>query len=209
MAGRISGRRMASSRANAKNFANLREQYFSNATLLALTSVFSLIAFLFYFGAVRKADFYSVLALSATAWLAFEVVVNKPDNRMLRKALIIGIFLAALDFVAETIGGSLGLWAAYYSFLPIGYVPVEISYLALVGGTAWALYLPKKPSVLNVLMDILVFGIYGMAGEYVLVYAGLMGYSEAWSFGMAFICYVLTFTLLHVVRNRLVSSGQG
>ncbi|MDD5317993.1 MAG: hypothetical protein PHF51_04675 [Candidatus ainarchaeum sp.] len=176
---------------------------FAKATQLALVAVFTLLAFAFHYGVVRSADFYSVLVLSACGWLAFEVAVTRPGARRLGRALLLGLFLSAFDFLVETLGGVFGLWTTHYSALPLGLVPAEIAALCLVGGTAWALYIPKKMGLAGAAVDVSVFAFFGALGEALLIEAGLMRYAGGWNSWLAFAAYAVTFALLHAVHGLL------
>ena len=188
----------AEKRPNWLNRADL-----SKATQVALVAVFTLLAFAFHYGAVRSADYYAVLVLSACGWLAFEVVATRPGARRIGRALLLGLFLSAFDFLVETLGGVFGLWTTHYSALPLGFVPAEIALLCLVGGTAWALYIPKKMGLAGAAVDVFVFAFFGALGEALLIEAGLMRYAGGWNSWLAFAAYAVTFALLHAVHGML------
>ncbi|VVC72169.1 Uncharacterised protein [uncultured archaeon] len=204
-AGRKGLKREAAGFRDSMGYMDLwREVNFSQATQVALASIFSFFAFIFYFGLVRKVEFYSVLIFTAAAWLAFEVVLRKADLPSLKKAFAIAGFLAVFDFAVESAGAILGLWTTNYSFIPLFYVPGEVVALILVGGTAWALYLPKTFSLRTSAVDVFVIATYGALGEWIFVNAGLMSYGNGWNSLLAFAGYAFTFALLHLINYRIL-----
>ncbi len=113
------------------------------------------------------------------------------------------IFLLLFDLVVENSGRLLGLWEVYGSIYFIGAVPIEVMALALVGGTAWALYQPSDFNKVYSIVDISLFSLFGTLGEYVLLTKGLMVYSGGWTTVHAVMGYALTWVILHfLVYNR-------
>jgi len=146
---------------------------------------------------------YAVLLVCAASWLAAELKFDASGKNM-RNALLIGVFLMAFDFAVENLGGFLGYWRTYESVLPIYFVPLEIMVVCVLGGMAWALYLPKKFSAVYSAFDILLFSFFGAAGESLIIHSGLMHYSGGWTSVHAFFGYAVTWILLHFIRYRVL-----
>lgn len=176
----------------------------SRFTLLFLTLLFMVLGGLFYFTIVPKALMYSTLLFFAVAWFVLEFYAWKDHMERVKKAVLVGLFLMLFDFVVENSGAIFGLWMTHDSLFAIGIVPIEIMLVCLIGGTAWALYLPRKFDAVHSIVDILVFAFFGAMGENLLGLAGLMSYYQWWNFGWAVLAYALTWAILHFVKYKVV-----
>lgn len=172
-------------------------------TLLTLFSYFVILALLFRFFPVGQFSWIILLA-SAMTWFGIEAARNK--GRIVT-ALKIGLFLMVFDFVFENIGWLAGLWQTK-SMLAIGVVPIEVMGIALFGGAAWALYLPRKFNLWHSLADCTLFGFFGALGERLLIMQGLFVYKLWWTSVLAFAAYFLTWVLLHFVRYRTIKDEK-
>ena len=151
-------------------------------------------------------SFWLILLTLTIAWFLIEVKLNWKNRIRIKKALAIGLFLMIFDFIIENLGAVgffLGQWRSFYSLYFVLYVPIEIIFVTLLGGTAWALYLPKKFNIFYSLGDILLFSTYGMIGEYILVANGIMQYRVKWV-PYVFIGYLITWIILHILAYRVV-----
>lgn len=175
----------------------------SHLTLLFLVILFSILAFVLYFSLIPSDAIYLLLVFCAFVWLLAEMKLRR-NWRMLKKAFLVGLFLLVFDFLVQNGGWLTGLWETHRSAFTIGIVPIEIMALCLIGGTAWALYLPAKYDRLHTFMDILVFAVYGAFGEYLLRVHGLMSYYGWWNAGWAFLSYAITWVILHYLRYKVV-----
>jgi hypothetical protein len=144
-----------------------------------------------------------VLVASGLAWLLYEHSL-KPKPAALRSALFIGLFLMVFDFIVENAGAALGLWQVTKTALYVAYVPLEIMILTLAGGTAWALAQPRRFSPLDSCIDIALFSVFGMLGEFMLIRNGIMAYAGGWTSFHAFFGYLATWCLLTWLRYRRV-----
>ncbi|MFQ5815440.1 MAG: hypothetical protein ACE5G7_02970 [Candidatus Hydrothermarchaeaceae archaeon] len=133
----------------------------------------------------------------AWGWLIIELR-NRRDKDVV-KAAEIGVFLMLLDFFAENLGKLLGLWRSYGSVYFVFAAPIEVMFLALIGGTAWALYQPKRFNALYSLADIAVFATFGTIGEHILGAKGLIVYIGGWNSFYAFLGYAVTWAILHSI----------
>jgi hypothetical protein len=79
----------------------------------------------------------------------------------------VGAFLLVFDFILVNSGWLLGLWYTKSQFA-VGVVPLQVMGIAFFGGTAWALYLPRKFNLWHS-ADCLVFASFGGLGERLLI----------------------------------------
>jgi len=151
-------------------------------------------------------SFWLILLTLATAWFLIEVKLNWKNKTRIKKALAIGLFLMIFDFVFENLGvldTFLGQWRSFHSLFFVLAVPVEIIFITLLGGAAWALYLPRKFNIFYSLGDTLLFSTYGMVGEYILNSHGIMQYRSGW-IPNEFIGYMITWIILHILAYKIV-----
>ena len=182
----------------------LSEELVSHITLFALVVLFTLLALGIYFELIPRGLIYASLVFWAVVFLAFELLLWRLEPGRVWRAVWVGVFLMLLDFMVQMTGWLFGLWSVGGSMFQIGAVPIEIMLITLLGGTAWALYLPRSFDRLHTLMDILVFATYGTLGEHLLRIAGLMVYKQWWGWPHAFAAYALTWMILHYFRYRVV-----
>jgi len=147
----------------------------------------------------------------------FEYRKSTPKN--LKAALIIGAFLMVFDFVFENVGTLVfGYWGTYASSFTILAVPIEVMLTCFFGGTAWALYVlsahtsfiskyrkQSNPSLRYslILLNLFFFGAGGAAAEWSLIQRDVMYYAKGWTTPHAFVAYFATWTMLHVLLNKL------
>jgi len=146
---------------------------------------------------------YPLFLLLAILWLAAELRFDS-SGKNIKNAFLIGLALMAFDFLVENIGGFLGYWRTHGSVFPLGFVPLEIMLLCVVGGMSWALYLPRRLSLWYSLIDIVFFSFFGSLGEALLIKNGLLGYMGGWGSVNAFLGYLVTWIMLHVVRYKVL-----
>ena len=166
-----------------------------------LGSYFSLLALVFWF---FKLEYFiwPILIFSSIIWFLYEYSTG--GKSILKQAIFLGIFLMAFDFIVENAGGFLGFWSVDVSLFYVGYVPVEVMLLILVGGTAWAMAQPKKIYTVNVAADVLLFTLFGALGEFVLIRNGMMKYSNGWISLYALLGYFVTWLMLHFVWQKFI-----
>jgi hypothetical protein len=144
-----------------------------------------------------------VLLVSAVIWLIYEYS-RGVKKKNLNAAFEIGLFLLLFDFAVENLGALFDLWQFTETMMHVITVPIEIMGLTLIGGTAWALAQPKKFNRINSAFDILLFSLFGMVGEFLLIQNGMMFYSGGWTSAHAFLGYFITWSILHYLRYRVV-----
>ncbi|MGC9443351.1 MAG: hypothetical protein ACP5E9_00245 [Candidatus Methanospirareceae archaeon] len=154
-----------------------------------------------------------VLSAGAVGWFAVELLVEKPAGTRLKKALIVAIFLMLFDFIFENSGTIFNLWYSSNNLVPVcmpiesihpACVPIEVMLVILFGGAAWALYVPQDFKLTYSVLDILLIASFGAIGEFILIQFGLMHYLQWWTSVHAFLSYMATWILLHLVRYRVV-----
>jgi hypothetical protein len=165
---------------------------------LRLVLLFTSLGILFWNFPIKYANFiWWILVAAALGWLIIELRDYREKN--VRRAVEVGIFLMLFDFFVENLGKIAGLWESYGSVYFVLAVPIEVMLLALIGGTAWALYQPRRFRSLYSLADITVFATFGTIGEYILGIKGLLIYMGEWTSAHAFLGYALTWVLLHSI----------
>jgi len=148
-----------------------------------------------------------VLVLSAAVWLLYEYFQG-PKMGELSSAAFIGLFLMIFDFIVQNAGAALGLWQVTETALHVMYVPIEIMLLTLIGGTAWALAQPKRFGLIDSALDIALFSVFGMVGEFMLIRNGVMLYSGGWTSAYAFAGYLATWCALTWLRYRIPADAR-
>lgn len=166
--------------------------------LALLTAYFVIIGALLYSVDVGQLSWYLILG-SSLVWFAIEARENR--GRIL-EGMKIGAFLLVFDFVFENSGWLAGLWYTK-SQVAVGVVPLQVMGIAFFGGTAWALYLPRRFSLSHSIADSLVFAFFGALGEWLLIGQVLFVYQQWWTSYDAFVAYFLTWVILHFVRYRV------
>lgn len=167
--------------------------------LMLLTGFFAILGVLFYYVHVGQLA-WTILIVSAFIWFVIEA---QSDRKRLHLAFEVGLFLMLFDFAFENSGWLLGLWHTVSAYA-IGVVPLEVIGICFFGGTAWALYLPKKFNFWHSAIDCIVFALFGSLGEWLLIQQGLFYYNLWWSTPLAFLAYLGTWIILHFVKYRIV-----
>ena len=161
-------------------------------------------------------NWWIIPSISAILFL-FEYRKSTPKN--LKAAVLLGTFLMVFDFIFENMGTLVfGYWGTIGSSFPILAVPLEVMLTCFFGGTAWALYVlsahtsfiaryrnqSHKPlRYALILLNLLFFGAGGAAAEWCLIQRGAMYYAGGWMTPHAFIAYLATWTMLHILLNKL------
>lgn len=162
------------------------------------------IFFWYSLSVLPKFSFWSMLLFLAIVWFLIEAKMNWKNKMEIKKALAIGLFLMIFDFVFENFGSYLGLWRSSYSLFFVLTVPIEIMGVTLLGGTAWALYLPRIFNKTYIISDILTFSAFGALGEFILISNGIMTYLDGWISLYAFFSYMITWLILHILKYRVI-----
>ena len=115
------------------------------------------------------------------------------------RALGMGVFLTAFDWVFESWGARAGYWYSHNSKRFVGAVPVEVMAGALGGGFAWAHLMPAQFQAPYVLLVTATVGAGGAMGEDRLAWTGAMDYHWGWTWAHAVAAYFLVWLLLSSV----------
>lgn len=170
---------------------------------MGLTVYFVVLGLVFYSVQLGQLSWY-VMLVSALAWFGLEV---RGGRGRLADAMKVGAFLLVFDFIIENSGWLAGLWYTK-SQLAVGVVPVQVMGIAFFGGTAWALYLPKRFNLWHSVADCLVFASFGALGEALMIGQVLFVYQLWWTSLDAFAAYFLTWVILHYVRYGVLFRGE-
>ena len=171
---------------------------------LALLAVyFVVMAVVLYSVKLGQLSWYVIL-VSALAWFGLEASENRGR---IGSAMKVGAFLLIFDFIFENSGWLAGLWYTKSEF-HVGVVPLQVMGIALFGGAAWALYLPRKFNLWHSVVDCLVFATFGALGERLLIGQVLFVYQQWWTSLDAFGEYFLTWVILHSVRYGVFFSNE-
>jgi hypothetical protein len=180
--------------------------------LLGKFMVFSLIG-IFFYSVTPNAGYamYITLIATALAWLFYEWNFH---GKPVIPALSLGVFLVVFDWIIENAGGILGFWYTKHSIFTVGYVPIEIMVLILVGGTAWAMHLPARLNKKFVYLECLLFGLFGAFGEWLFQLNDLMVYGNGWTsihafFGYAIVWFILFWVWYTVINKRKKTISKG
>ncbi len=187
--------------APAGGFAFARTREFRK--LAVLTGYFVFLGVLLYYVRLGQLSWYIIL-LSALVWFALEA---RESRGRITEGMKVGTFLLVFDFVFENSGWLAHLWYTK-SQAAIGVVPLQVMGIAFFGGTAWALYLPKRFSLAHSVLDCLLFAFFGALGERLLIGQVLFVYQQWWTSYDAFVAYLLTWMVLHFVRYRALFADE-
>ncbi len=127
----------------------------------------------------------------------------RPDPRTFKKAVALGLFLAALDFIFENMGAAAGLWYSSGSPVFLIQVPIQVFAIAFLSGAAFHLVMkPHKNALYNIATAFLI-AVAGTGIEAILLDYKLLTYAGGWTSTHALAAYFATFMLLHFVNLKL------
>lgn len=147
---------------------------------------------------------WNFVVLGALSFAFVASLIYKKDLRIFKYALILGVFLMVFDWVVENIGAMLNFWYSFNSSFFVLAVPIEVMIAAVLGGFAFALFMPRKFNLKYILLVSLLVGIGGAFGESRLQLIGLMTYGGGWFWPHAVISYFLTWVLLSIVWYKVL-----
>ncbi|MEW6329365.1 MAG: hypothetical protein AB1468_04570 [Candidatus Micrarchaeota archaeon] len=176
--------------------------------VMYLTILFIFAYFALWFSLPVGRGAWMFLVMAALAWFVVELKINWSEPRRIEKAIYIGLFLMLFDFAVENSGRTLGYWTSYQSASFVLAVPVEVMLICVMGGAAWALYLPRKFNLTHSVLDILTFALFGSLGEYLLGVNGLLIYGGGWTSLHAFAGYGATWMILHYIRYNVLPDEE-
>ncbi|MFH0896905.1 MAG: hypothetical protein V1850_02505 [Candidatus Bathyarchaeota archaeon] len=152
--------------------------------------------------------------------LLFLLEQRRSIKSNLKIALLIGFFLLVFDFAFENTGTLIfGSWGTKGSFLFILAVPTEVMITCFFGGAWWAQHFISVYSQFTsgfqghansrlrfylIGLDLFFFGIGGAIAEWFLIQRGIMYYANGWNSIHAFIAYLATWLILHILLYVLI-----
>lgn len=144
--------------------------------------------------------FLLMLAIGIFSVLA--VIVHKS----LFEAFKLGMYLAIFDFFVQNTGGYFGLWVSKNSVLFLGFVPVEVFFIAIFAGATYYLLFPRTWNTRTALATSYLIAVVGAMTEAALVYFGYLEYMNWWNSYWAVVAYFLTFLLMYKVNLIITKS---
>jgi hypothetical protein len=151
-----------------------------------------------------------ILPVFALIWFLFELNIVKVKNmKLIKLSILIGIILMIFDFAFENWGAIYGYWRTINSSFFVLAVPIEIMLTCIFGGAAWTLFVSKYKGKFFIAINLVLWSIGGMAGEYFLMATGFMNYGNGWlSIPHAFMSYFLTFVLFYFVSFSIINNAN-
>ncbi len=145
------------------------------------------------------------LLLAAVGILGALLALFRPTENALKKALVLGLFLAVSDFLFENVGAMRDLWFSSGSawFIFGLYVPVEVFLIALMAGMAFYLVFPPHKAALYILSTSLLIALAGVGIEGLLLDHTLLTYAEGWTSYHALASYFVMFVLMHFANLKI------
>lgn len=140
-----------------------------------------------------------LLALSFLVFVPFAIKYRQN----LKKALLLGLFLAVFDWVFESAGALLNLWVSKGSIFFLWNIPLEVFLIAIFSGSVYYFVLEKKSSLGWLVLTSLLVAVVGMTMERALIELSLLQYFLAWNSVLAFISYFLVFAILFWVKELI------
>lgn len=143
------------------------------------------------------------LLLLAIGLLGAMMAAMRPSDKALKKAVIMGLFLAVCDFVFENIGAWKGLWFSSGSSLFVLNVPAEVFLIATAAGVAFYLLFPPYKDALYMVSTSLLIAVIGAGIESILLDHTLLVYAKGWTSYHALAAYSMMFILMHFANIKL------
>lgn len=150
-------------------------------------------------------NFWIYLLLLAVGILGTLFAILRPTENAVKKALILGLFLAVADFIFENFGAMKGLWfsSGSVNYLFGLYVPLEVFLIALMAGMAFYLIFPPYKNALYILSTSLLIAATGVGIEGLLLDHTLLAYAKGWTSYHAISAYFVMFVLMHFASLKL------
>ncbi len=144
--------------------------------------------------------FLLMLAIGIFAVLA--VLLHKN----LFEALKLGLALAIFDFFFENIGGYFNLWVTKNSVLFLGFVPIEVFFVATLAGATYYLLFPRTWDTATALSTSYLIAVVGAMIEAGLVSLDYLEYMNWWNSYWAVVAYFLIFLMMYKVNLLITKS---
>lgn len=135
--------------------------------------------------------------------LATLVAYLRPNAETLKRAVILGLVLAVLDFAFENWGAQAGLWTSYGSPLFLGAVPIQVFLIAILAGMAYHLVILPRHDALYVVATSLLIAMVGVGIEGLLLDYKLLTYTGGWTSVHAMAAYFITFVAVNWANLKI------
>jgi len=146
-----------------------------------------------------------ILPIFAIIWFLFELEVNKRNMKLAKISILTGLILMIFDFAFENWGAVYGYWRTIKSNFFVLFVPIEIIITCIFGGAAWFLFASKNRNNAFIMINLTLWSIGGMIGEFFLMMIGFMSYGNGWlSLPHAFVSYLFTFVLFYFISFSFI-----
>lgn len=130
-------------------------------------------------------------------------VLLKPKKQVMSRAMKLGLFLFAFDFIIENAGLLLGYWHTCGSVLQLMAVPLEVALIAFLAGCAYALLFPPKFDWSLGAASSLLIAVVGTGIEAIIVGQGVLVYTGGWTSYHTLAAYFAAFLLMHKANSAL------
>ncbi|TFH44602.1 MAG: hypothetical protein E4G94_03375 [ANME-2 cluster archaeon] len=127
-------------------------------------------------------------------------------HKNLFEALKLGLSLAVFDFFFENMGGYFNLWVTKNSVLFLGFVPIEVFFIATLAGATYYLLFPRTWDTATALSTSFLIAVVGAMIEAGLVSIDYLEYMNWWNSYWAVIAYFLIFLIMYKVNLLITKS---
>lgn len=128
-------------------------------------------------------------------------------HKNLLEALKLGLSLAIFDLFFQNAGGYYGLWFTKNSILFLGFVPIEVLFIAIFAGMTYHLLFPRTWNTAVALSTSYLIVVVGAMIEAGLVAVDYLEYTGWWNSYRAVVAYFLTYLMMYKV-NLLITKDK-
>ncbi|MEA1944582.1 MAG: hypothetical protein U9N07_04505 [Euryarchaeota archaeon] len=128
-------------------------------------------------------------------------------RKNISEALKLGLFLAVFDFFFQNAGGYYGVWFTKKSILFLGFVPIEVFFIATLAGMTYYILFPRRWNTGIALSTSYLIAVVGAMIEAGLVAVDYLEYGGWWNSYWAVVAYFLTFLMMYRV-NLLITKDR-
>lgn len=153
--------------------------------------------------ALVQMSMWVYLLFTAVGIASVMALLLKPKRQALNRAVKLGLFLLAFDFIFESAGLLLGYWHTSGSILQLMAVPLEVAFIAFLAGCAYAMLFPPKFDWKLGVASSLPIAVVGTGIEAILVGQGALVYTGGWTSYHTLVAYFAAFLLMHWVNSAL------
>jgi len=140
--------------------------------------------------------------LTAIAIWGVVFYLRNPDKTTRKRALMLGLFLFAFDFIFENMGAAADLWQVNSGYKLLA-VPFEVMAIAVLAGYTYSLVFPRKFDMRMGVASSLLIAVAGVFLESMLMDQKLIVYMGGWDAYAALVAYFFAFMIMNWVNSRL------